>query len=62
MIACGVPLGEAALRLGHSVEELVRTYIGVFTGDEELGNRLLERVITAESMSPRLPDAADQGS
>jgi integrase len=42
MIASGVPLGETAMRLGHSVDELVRTYIGAFVGDEELGNHRLE--------------------
>lgn len=38
----GVPHGQAALRLGHSVEELIRTYIGTLDGDEQTSNRRLE--------------------
>ena len=34
LAAAGVPLGEVARRLGHSVETLVSTYVGALTGDE----------------------------
>ena len=38
----GVPLGEAARRLGHSVETLVSTYVGALKGDEAVANRLID--------------------
>ena len=38
----GVPLGDAARRLGHSVETLVTTYVGSLTGDEEIANVRIE--------------------
>lgn len=47
-IRAGVPLGEVAKRLGHSVETLVSTYIGALEGDEKLGN---ERIDAALSMA-----------
>jgi integrase len=37
-LRAGVPLGETARRLGHSVETLVSTYVGALEGDEQLGN------------------------
>ena len=39
----GVPLGETARRLGHSVETLVSTYIGALKGDETAANGLIDR-------------------
>jgi integrase len=41
-LRAGVPLGETARRLGHSVETLVSTYVGALEGDEELGNKRIE--------------------
>jgi len=41
-LRAGVPLGETARRLGHSVETLVSTYVGALEGDEELGNQRIE--------------------
>ena len=41
-LRAGVPLGETARRLGHSVETLVSTYVGALEGDEELGNVRIE--------------------
>src|SRR5262249_36553429 len=41
-LKAGLPLGEVARRLGHSVETLVSTYVGALEGDEELGNRRIE--------------------
>jgi integrase len=37
----GVPLGEAARRLGHSVETLVSVYVGALDGDDVEANRRL---------------------
>jgi integrase len=44
-LRAGVPLGEVAKRLGHSVETLVSTYVGAISGDEELGNRRIEAAL-----------------
>ena len=41
-LKAGVPLGEVARRLGHSVETLVSTYVGAIVGDEELGNQRIQ--------------------
>ncbi len=46
-LQAGVPLGEAARRLGHSVETLVSTYVGALTGDEELANTRIEQRLNA---------------
>ncbi|MBA2638407.1 MAG: site-specific integrase [Nocardioidaceae bacterium] len=43
-LRAGVPLGDVARRMGHSVETLVSTYVGALAGDEELAN---ERIGTA---------------
>ncbi|HMJ76479.1 MAG TPA: tyrosine-type recombinase/integrase [Iamia sp.] len=37
-LRAGVPLGEVAKRMGHSVETLVSTYVGALDTDEELAN------------------------
>jgi integrase len=41
-LKAGVPLGEVARRLGHSVETLVSTYVGAMEVDEALGNERIE--------------------
>ena len=46
-LQAGVPLGEVARRLGHSVETLVSTYVGALVGDEEVANRRIEAVLTS---------------
>lgn len=38
----GVPLGETARRLGHSVETLVSTYVGALQDDETISNAKIE--------------------
>lgn len=48
-LRAGVPLGEAARRLGHSVETLVSTYVGVLTNDEELANERIDLALSHES-------------
>ncbi len=37
-LRAGVPLGEVAKRMGHSVETLVSTYVGALDGDEAMAN------------------------
>ena len=44
-LSAGVPLGETARRLGHSVEVLVSTYVGALTGDEATANKSIDTVI-----------------
>jgi integrase len=53
-LKAGVPLGEVASRLGHSVETLVSTYIGALTGDDQLANRRIEEAISSalEELAP----------
>jgi integrase len=41
-LKAGVPLGEVARRLGHSVETLVSTYVGALAGDETLANERID--------------------
>jgi integrase len=49
-LKAGLPLGEVARRLGHSVETLVSTYVGALDGDEELGNRRIEAVLAESTL------------
>ena len=44
-LRAGVPLGETARRLGHSVETLVSTYVGALDGDVEVANERLDAVL-----------------
>lgn len=44
-LRAGVPLGEVARRLGHSVETLVSTYVGALEGDEAVANARIEEAI-----------------
>jgi integrase len=43
MLRAGVPPAEVARRLGHSVDVLMRVYAGVFEGDRERSNQLIDR-------------------
>jgi integrase len=44
-IRAGVPLGEVAKRMGHSVETLVSTYVGALSGDEAFANERIDAVM-----------------
>ena len=44
-LRAGVPLGEVAKRMGHSVETLVSTYVGALEGDEVLANRRIDEAL-----------------
>jgi len=44
-LKAGVPLGEVARRLGHSVETLVSTYVGALAGDETMANERIDTVL-----------------
>lgn len=41
-LSAGVPLGETARRMGHSVETLVSFYVGALAGDEQAGNDAID--------------------
>ena len=47
----GLPLGETARRLGHSVETLVANYVGALNDEESVGNTKVERFL--DGMSDR---------
>lgn len=49
-LSAGVPLGEVARRMGHSVETLVSTYVGALIGDEHLANQRIEAILAAEEV------------
>jgi hypothetical protein len=44
-LRAGVPLGEVARRLGHSVETLVSTYVGALQGDDVTANKLIDATL-----------------
>ncbi len=39
----GLPLGETARRLGHSVDTLVTNYVGALPDEEDVDNLKIER-------------------
>jgi integrase len=41
----GLPLGETARRLGHSVDTLVSHYVGALQDEEDVGNAKIERFL-----------------
>jgi integrase len=55
-LRAGVPLGEVARRMGHSVETLVSTYVGALEGDEVIANDRIEALLTGAAAD------ADDGS
>lgn len=50
-LRAGVPLGEVARRLGHSVDTLVSTYVGALDGDEQIANDRIDLAL-GDSPSP----------
>lgn len=44
-LRAGVPLGEVASRMGHSVETLVSTYVGALEGDAEIANAKIDAAL-----------------
>lgn len=47
-LTAGVPLGEVAKRMGHSVETLVSTYVGALAGDEAVANARIDAVLNQQ--------------
>jgi len=44
-LRAGMPLGETARRLGHSVETLVSTYVGALDDEEQIGNQRIDSLL-----------------
>jgi len=44
-LRAGMPLGETARRLGHSVETLVSTYVGALDDEEQVGNQRIDALL-----------------
>ena len=44
-LRAGVPLGDVAKRMGHSVDTLVSTYVGALEGDEQIANERIELLL-----------------
>ena len=44
-LRAGMPLGETARRLGHSVETLLSTYVGALDDEEEVGNQRIDSIL-----------------
>ncbi|HWG74116.1 MAG TPA: site-specific integrase [Acidimicrobiales bacterium] len=44
-LRAGVPLGDVAKRMGHSVETLVSTYVGALVGDEAFANDRIDAAL-----------------
>jgi integrase len=55
MLRAGVSPAEVARRLGHSVDVLMRVYAGVFVGERERSNDLIEAAQTDEMDTPAGP-------
>ena len=51
-LRAGVPLGEVAKRMGHSVDTLVSTYVGALDGDESLANERIEAALAGRPPAP----------
>lgn len=47
MLRAGVPPAEVAIRLGHSVDMLMKVYAGVFDGERERSNALIDAELGA---------------
>ena len=46
-LRAGMPLGETARRLGHSVETLVSTYVGALDDEEHTANQRIDTYLDA---------------
>ncbi len=52
LLKAGVPLGEAARRLGHSPDVLLKTYAGVTSDDHDVANARLDAVLSPSASNP----------
>lgn len=57
-LKAGVPLGEVARRMGHSVETLVSTYVGALDGDEAVANKRIDAVLGKAKVTLSTPSKA----
>ena len=58
-LKAGVPLGEVARRMGHSVETLVSTYVGALDGDEAVANKRIDAVLGKAKVTLSTSSKAD---
>jgi integrase len=58
-LKAGVPLGEVARRMGHSVETLVSTYVGALDGDEAVANKRIDAVLGSKRVTLPAPTGGD---
>lgn len=49
-LRAGVPLRTVAMRLGHSVETLVSTYVGALEADEAIANERIDAALEVASV------------
>ncbi len=58
-LRAGMPLGETARRLGHSVETLVSTYVGALDDEEHVANQRIDTYFDAQRRpTTPAPDSA----
>jgi integrase len=58
-LRAGMPLGETARRLGHSVETLVSTYVGALDDEEHIANQRIDTYLqTSAATSSARPQIA----
>lgn len=57
-LQAGVPMGEVARRLGHSVATLVSTYVGALATEERVANERIESALAVGGH--RMPPSGDQ--
>lgn len=48
-LRAGIPLGEVAARMGHSVETLVSTYVGAVNGGDAIANERIDAILAGSS-------------
>jgi integrase len=51
-LRAGVPLGEVARRMGHSVDTLVANYVGALETDEEISNTKIDQALSRPASPP----------
>jgi integrase len=49
-LRAGVPLGDVAKRMGHSVETIVSTYVGALEGNEALANERIDAALSVGTL------------
>ncbi len=61
-LTAGVPLGQVAKRMGHSVETLVSTYVGALDGDETVANTRIDAILGKNMLEKQVRPGRRQGA